>query len=217
MENTSFEDIKELFRQTSLQMQETDRKMQETDRKMQETDRKMQETDRKMQESDRKWEESMIKTDKILQELAESRKILDKKLNNLGINIGAATENYFQAAIGKKLRFAGIDFDEMLPNLKKQRRGKSCEFDIVLVNHTAVAIIETKHRIPAALPEVMATRKAAEFRTFFPIYKDCALYLGVAGDSLEDGVIDEARKYGVGVLWRDGDALEAMDVEVRAY
>ena len=42
MENqVSFEDIKELFRETRDQMRETDRKMRETDRKMAETDRQI--------------------------------------------------------------------------------------------------------------------------------------------------------------------------------
>jgi hypothetical protein len=38
-EQVSFEDIKQLFRETDRKMQETDRRMQETDRRMQETDR----------------------------------------------------------------------------------------------------------------------------------------------------------------------------------
>lgn len=42
MENsTSFEDIKELFRETDRRMQETDRRMQETDRKLREVGRQI--------------------------------------------------------------------------------------------------------------------------------------------------------------------------------
>ncbi|GAB6391943.1 MAG: hypothetical protein MdMp014T_1316 [Treponematales bacterium] len=117
-------------------------------------------------------------TDKIVKENAlgmaelwESQKETDRQLRELkaqvsGVsdNIGLSAEEYFQTAFAKNLNFAGIRFDEMQANTTKTCGDKSCEFDIVLVNHDAVALIEAKHRIHMSFPEEMATKKAAEFR-----------------------------------------------------
>ncbi|GAB6391868.1 MAG: hypothetical protein MdMp014T_1241 [Treponematales bacterium] len=163
-------------------------------------------------------------TDKIVKELAESQKETDRQLRELkaqvsGVsdNIGLSAEEYFQTAFAKNLNFAGVQFDEMLPNLGKTRGGKSCEFDIVLVNHDAVALIEAKHRIHVSFPEEMATKKAAEFRFFFPEYKGCKLYLGAAGFSVDKRAVDEARRLGVGLLKQDGDAVKTVDISLKAY
>ncbi|GAB6391944.1 MAG: hypothetical protein MdMp014T_1317 [Treponematales bacterium] len=163
-------------------------------------------------------------TDKIVKELAESQKETDRqlrdlqtKMDGLGLNIGHAAEEFFQTALAKNMNFAGVQFDEMLPNLGKTRGGKSCEFDIVLVNHDAVAIIEAKHRVRKAFPEEMAVEKVAAFRLLFPEYKDYKLYLGIAGFSMDGEVEDEAKRLGIGLLKQDGDAVKAVDIPLKAY
>ncbi|GAB6391946.1 MAG: hypothetical protein MdMp014T_1319 [Treponematales bacterium] len=157
-------------------------------------------------------------------ELREAQKETDRQLRELkaqvsGVsdNIGLSAEEYFQTAFAKNLNFAGIRFDEMQANTTKTRGGKSCEFDIVLVNHDAVALIEAKHRIHVSFPEEMATKKAAEFRFFFPEYKGCKLYLGAAGFSVDKRAVEEARRLGVGLLKQDGDAMRAVDIPLKAY
>jgi hypothetical protein len=195
----SFEEVWALIKEVGEKQKETAVQMQETDRRMQETDRRMQETDCKFKEIER---------------------VVDKlcgKVGNIDTNIGYAAESYFYTALAKSLMFGNIRFDEVIPNLKKERKGASCEFDLVLLNHEAVAIIEVKHRIHPSLPEEMATRKAAQFRRFFPEYKNYTLYLGVAGLSMDDAVVEHARDFGVGVLKQDGDAIESFDVPLKAY
>lgn len=199
MENTSFEDIKQIMRETAEMQKENARRFQELFEAQKETDRKFQETDRRFQETER---------------------IVDKicgKLGNIDTNIGYAAETYFHTALAKSLTFGNIRFDELIPNLKKERRGASCEFDLVMVNHEAVAIIEVKHRIHPSLPEEMATRKVEQFRTFFPEYKNYRLYLGVAGLSMDGTVVENVRDFGVGVLKQDGDTIESFDVPLKAY
>jgi hypothetical protein len=199
MESISFEDIKQILREVAEMQKETDLKFKETDLKFKELFEAQKETDRKFQETER---------------------IVDKvcgKLGNIDTNIGYAAETYFHTALAKSLTFGNIRFDELIPNLKKERRGASCEFDLVMVNHEAVAIIEVKHRIHPSLPEEMATRKVVQFRTFFPEYKNYTLYVGVAGLSMDETVVEHARRFGVGVLKQDGDTIESFDVPLKAY
>ncbi|MDR0635947.1 MAG: hypothetical protein LBF87_02590, partial [Treponema sp.] len=152
--------------------------------------------------------------------LQETKQLVDKvckQVGNIDTNIGYAAETYFHTALAKSLMFGNIHFEELIPNLTKERKGTSCEFDLVMVNHEAVAIIEVKHRIHPSLPQEMATRKVEQFRRFFPEYKNYTLYLGIAGLSMDGTVIENARNFGVGVLKQDGDTIESFDVPLKAY
>jgi len=224
----TLEGVLALFLKTDKKFQETDKKFQESCAKserewqeirerFQETDKKFQETDKKFQETERLMHESNAEIDRRFKETDRLIKELSRKWGNTSENIGFSAEVYFQTAISKTLRFAGILFDDIMPNVKRVRHGASCEFDILLINHNSVAIIEIKHRVPQNLPEIMVQKKASEFRAFFPEYKNYALYLGVAGMSVDKAVMEEAKKYGVGVLTQAGDALEFADIPMRVY
>jgi len=158
-------------------------------------------------------DEVVARVDKVVERVD---KVFDM-VGGMSQNIGYAAETYFQTALDKTLCFAGIQFDDMLPNLKKSRKGDMCEFDIVLVNHEAVALIEAKHRVHPSFLEELVNKKAHQFRAFFPAYKNYKLYLGVAGFSFDEQVIEEARKYGVCVLKQNGDAVEFADIPLKVY
>ena len=225
MESSFFEDVKQMMREAALMFKESDRKFEA---QKAEYDRRFE---AQKAEHDRKFEAQKAEHDRILAELAESRKEVDRKfeetkrivdkvcgqVGNIDTNIGYAAESYFYTALAKSLMFGNIRFDEVIPNLKKDRRGESCEFDIVLVNHEAVAVIEVKHRVHPSLPEKMATSKVAQFRAFFPEYENRKLYLGIAGLSMNDAVVEHARQFGVGILKQDGDAIETVEVPLKAY
>ncbi|GAB6391871.1 MAG: hypothetical protein MdMp014T_1244 [Treponematales bacterium] len=170
-----------------------------------------------LREAQKELAESHRETEEVVKETARQLQDLKTRMDGLGLNIGHAAEEFFQTALAKNMNFAGVQFDEMLSNLGKTRGGKSCEFDIVLVNHDAVALIEAKHRVHMSFPEEMATKKAAEFRFFFPEYKGCKLYLGAAGFSVDKRAVEEARRLGVGLLKQDGDAVKAVDISLKAY
>jgi hypothetical protein len=197
MGSPEFEEIRQILREVAESQKETDRKFQETDRKFQETDRELKET------------------------FKETRRLVNSVSKQIGCvhhSIGHSAETYFQTALGKSLTFAGIDFDDMLSNVKRKKRGgRNCEFDMLLVNHEAVAVIDAKHRIHRDQVEELATKKVTIFREFFPEYKDYKVYLGLAGFSLEDDAEAAARTYGVGLLKQDGNAVKTMDIPLKAY
>jgi len=170
---------------------------------MEENAKKMSE----LREQQKKTDEQMRKTDEKLDRLA-------KAVGGINDNIGHHAEQYFQSVFDEKLSFGGEKYDELIRNLK--RKGKK-NFDIVLVNGASVAIIEAKSRIHPNFIEEMATEKVCQFRKHFPKYKDYKLYLGVAGFSFDDCVIEKAKKYGIGIVRQVGDALEIDDKNLKAY
>jgi hypothetical protein len=197
--SVDLEEVKQILRETAETHKETEKIVRENALGMAE-----------LRESQKELAEAQKETDRQLRELK-------KQMDGLGLNIGHAAEEFFQTALAKNMNFAGVQFDEMLPNLGKTRGGKSCEFDIVLVNHDAVAIIEAKHRVRKAFPEEMAVEKVAAFRSLFPAYKNCKLYLGIAGFSMDGEVEDEAKRLGIGLLKQDGDAVKAVDIPLKPY
>jgi len=164
---------------------------------------------REIAERQKKTDEQMRKTDEKLDRLA-------KAVGGINDNIGHHAEQYFQNVFDEKLSFGGQKYDELIRNLKPKNK-KNCEFDIVLVNGASVAIIEAKNRIHPDFVEKVATDKVSQFRKYFPKYKNYKLYLGIAGFSFDDSVIEEAKKRGIGIIRQVGDAVEIYDKDLKVY
>jgi hypothetical protein len=198
-------DVWAMFAETDRQMQETNRKMQETDRQMQETDRKMQETDRQMQETG-----SQIK------ELKAYIKELGIQIGGINDNIGHHAEQFFFFFFRRKLEFGGIKYEQMVPNLVHNGKVK-IEFDIALLNGNSIALIEVKNRIHPSFVKELAEERVEKFKKFFHEYSDYSTYLGIAGFSFSDEVLEQASKYGIGIIKQAGEGVEIEAGNLRAY
>jgi hypothetical protein len=169
--------------------------------------------------------------------LASSSAEFDRRYEKLRVQIAEMTANisgisdsngmyaeelFFFAMLEKK-EFAGIHFDEVENNvgvMHKQPGGKRLQdqFDIVMTNAASVAIIEAKYRARKADVETLVERKVERFKILFPEYKDFKIYLGLAALTFEAKAVEEAKKYGVGLLQQVGETVEyAADWEVKAY
>jgi len=91
------------------------------------------------------------------------------------------------------------------------------EFDIVLENGNTVALIEVKNRIHPDFVKKLAEERIDKFRKYFPMYKGYDVYLGIAGFSFDEAVLEEAKKYGVGIIKQVGDGIEVNAKDLRAY
>jgi hypothetical protein len=150
------------------------------------------------------------------EEAEERLKKLEKLVGGIGANNGHYAEEFFQNALSKTLTFAGIKFDKMIRNLKIQKK-ENCEFDIVLVNGDTIAIIEAKNRVHPNFVEELATQKLTQFRKLFPEYANYRIILGVAGLSFDDSVVEEANKFGVGMVRQDGKTVEINAESIKVY
>jgi hypothetical protein len=163
------------------------------------TELMMQETDRKMQETDR-----MIKE-------------LSRRMGGIDENQGHHAEQFFQDVFRRKLEFGMVKYDEMLPNLAYRDKGVKIEFDIVLLNCSSIALIEVKNRIHPSFVKELAEERIDKFRKYFPRYKNYNAYLGIAGFSFSEEVLEQASKYGIGIIKQIGEGVEIEANNLRAY
>jgi hypothetical protein len=168
-------------------------------------------------EADKRAAESKAEFDKRMAALDEKLDKAYKTIVGVSDNSGHHAEQYFQDIFADKLSFGKIKYDYMQPNLTYQRKGESAEFDIALFNGKSVALIEAKHRIHPDFIKEFVENKTAQFRRYFPLYKDFDLYLGVAGFSFSKKVVEEAKKYGVGIIRQVGNAVEMDDKNLKVY
>jgi hypothetical protein len=216
----------------------------ETDRKMQETDRKMQENARQIPESHHLLDENLAETRRVLAEnhrildekLAENDRKLTEKFEELGITVkdlksnvngisdsnGEFAEEYFFTSLKRKMEFAGVHFDDIDKDIKLLRKLPNGErlkdqFDIVMINDDAVAIIEIKYTARKGYPAIMVNQKVPNFRTLFPDYAGYKIYLGLGALSISKEVAKEAKELGIGLLRQVGETVEYETNWVRAY
>jgi hypothetical protein len=205
--------------------EESDRKFQEDREQM---ERSKAEHDRRWEESkaehDRQWQESKAEHDREMKELRKQMKETDKRiaavteqLSGMGNSNGAFAEEYFAGALGKKMEFAGQHFDDIAINLKGKRGSLQDQFDVVMYNGIAVAIVEVKYKVQTKDLETIAEKKAHNFRTLFPYYANHIVYLGVGSMSFNEYVYTKARELGIGLLKPNGDSLEIDYSYVKAY
>jgi hypothetical protein len=128
-------------------------------------------------------------------------------------------QQFFQDAFSKKLEFAGMKFDDMLIDLRIHRKStnESGCFDIVLRNANSLAIINVERHISSDFVQEMAMTKSGLFRRLFPEYNDCTIYLGVAGLSFSEQVVNDAKEYGVAIIRQDGQRVVLDSLPTKTY
>ena len=161
---------------------------------------------------DKKWRED-------IEEIKRIQRNTDKQLGTMSDHDGEHTEQYFQNIFNDKLEFGGMKYDKMFANFEcsDKKKGLRMEFDIVLVNCKSVAIIEVKNSVRSEFVWKLVKDRLPVFRQFFPEYNDHKVYLGIAGFSFGKKVLEQAEKYGVGVIRQVGDSAEAMTGKLKAY
>ena len=193
---------------------EADRQMKETAKRQEEADRQIkEETDRRQKEADRQIKE----TAKRREEFDREMKKIEKTLGGWANNQGAFAEDYFFNSFenGKK-NFFGEEFDNISNNLKNYWQGIEDEYDLVLYNHTSVALIEVKYKAHENdIPKVL--NKANTFRILFPYYKDFKIYLGLASLSFYPELEQECIKQGIAIIKQVGDTVVINDDQLKTF
>ena len=147
---------------------------------------------------------------------------LKKMFGGMSRSSGEFAENLFFHSLEKSKTFAGVHFDSVsnhFKRLKKMPDGTRLEdqFDIVMINDNAVAIIEVKYRAQSEDPKEMIERKVPNFRTLFSDYADFKIYLGLGSFAFDEYTVKEAKKLGIGLLKVSCDMVEYKTDWVRAY
>ncbi|MDR0518104.1 MAG: hypothetical protein LBH25_13785 [Fibromonadaceae bacterium] len=200
-------DVWAMFAEAKARTQEIERILKESGR---ETDRRMQETERILKESGRETDRRMQETDRMIKELS-------RRIGGIDENQGHHAEQFFQDVLRRKLEFGMVKYDEMIPNLAYRDKGVKIEFDIALLNGNSIALIEVKNRIHPNFVKELAEERIEKFREYFLRYSDYSVYLGIAGFSFSDEVLEQASRYGIGIIKQVGEGVEIAANNLRAY
>jgi hypothetical protein len=157
-------------------------------------------------------------------DLAKSREEFDRKMDKLNETMGSwannhgffAEEYFFNSFENGKRNFFGEKFDEISKNLKNRNQDLEDEYDIVLFNHTSVAIIEVKYKAHEEdIPKVL--KKADTYRLLFPNYKDFKIYLGLASMSFYPELEQECINEGIAIIKQVGDTVVINDAHLKVF
>jgi hypothetical protein len=213
MQPATPETIWAILQETAKSQKETERIVQETVKSQKETEQIMKETERIVQETAK----SQKETERIAKENEKRMKELQKTVGGMANNQGSFAEEYFFNSFenGQK-NFFGEKFDDVKKQLKNFWQGIEDEYDIVLYNHTSVALIEVKYKAHVKdIPVVL--KKAETFRILFPNYKDFKIYLGLASMSFYPELEQECISEGIAIIKQVGDTVVINDEHLKTF
>ena len=210
----TFESVWALMQENAKRQEETDRMFKERDRILTE---KFAETDRILTEKFAETSEQMKETDRKLEKALQGLINLKDRYGSMSNNIGSFAEEYFYNSIDKGgVNFFGKKFDEIEKNVKQTWKKLRDEYDIVLYNDDAVAIIEVKFK--ANTNDINKILKKAEtFKILFPYYKDYKIFLGLASMSFNSELEKKCKEEGIAIIKQEGDTVIIIDKHLKIF
>ena len=179
-------------------------------------------TDRKLEDIMANLAAETEKTRLMQQETARAVKEVSEQLGGMSNSNGDFAEEFFYNSLKQTMSFAGIHFDTISDKfggtrIMPDKTERKAQFDIVLHNGKAIALIEVKYKANLKDVREMVEKKVPNFRLIYPQFAKYKLYLGIGSLVLKDRVIQEAKKLGIGLMEQRGDAVEHKTRWVRVY
>jgi hypothetical protein len=154
-------------------------------------------TDKQIKATD----EQIKRNDKMLTEKLERI-----ALGNIGKNQGDVAEEFFFQSLIKDNHLGKIHFDDVVKNMEKHRDHIQEEYDLVMTNGDAIAVVGVKYKAHKNDLDKL-DRKMKHFKQLFPIYQAFKQYGAIAAFHINDDAKEEALRRGYFVLQRSGDLV----------
>jgi len=187
------DELKNLVASLAVSQKQTDEQMKQTNEQMKRTDEKLERTAEQMTINDRR--------------LTEKLKSIGIQLGNMSKNQGDVAEAFFYNSLLNNLSLGDLQFDDIGGNQHKQRGKVQEEYDIILTNGDAIAIIEVKYKAHKNDLDKLE-RKIANFKILFPVYQQYKLYGAMASFHFNDDAREETLDRGYFVIERCGDLIK---------
>jgi hypothetical protein len=183
-------------------------------------------------ETEAKWnklsEERAIETAKteakwnrLSEERAETERMikeLSKQIDGISKTQGEITEDYFFNILKNKKEVSNLKFDDIDRNLKARiSNNLKGEYDIVLFNGNSILVVEVKNKIREKDLYNLKEKQIKNFRELFPTYKDYKIYGAIAGFTIKDEIIEQAKDDGFFVLQKKGEMMVEEHDEIKSY
>lgn len=177
------------------------------------------------------------KTEKLIDGLGATNAETEKLINRIGTKVtdvnvrvegiaksnGKFAEELFFYSLYERKTISGIHFDDVSDGFKRLLKlpdgtRLQDQFDVVMTNDTAVAIVEIKYKADSDDVEELVGKKVRNFRILFPDFKDYDIYLGLGSLSFDEYVAKKAEGYGIALLRQVGDTIEySNDWAIKKY
>jgi hypothetical protein len=148
-------------------------------------------------------DEQMKRNDAMLTEKLERMGVM---LGNIGQNQGDVAEEFFFQSLIKDNHLGKIHFEDVVKNMEKHRGQIQEEYDLVMTNGDAIAVVEVKYKAHKNDLDKL-DRKMKHFKPLFPIYQAFKQYGAIAAFHINDDAKEEALRRGYFVLQRSGDLV----------
>ena len=196
--STTFDDIRELFRETDRKFQETDRKLQEATLQAEaRAEARAAEFTAQLKESARQAELRAAEADKRVSEVS-------KQIGRLGNRLGDWVEAMVRPACVRLFQERGIEVHQVGANFHAKRRGEAMEIDLLVVNDGSAILVECKSQVLAAdITEHL--ERMEKVKRLMPQYANYTLHGAIAGMSISESVQLQAEQQGFFVIKPNGD------------
>jgi hypothetical protein len=161
----------------------------------------------------------MAQTDQKIAAVATQLKTLGTQMGGWDKSHGDFAEEYFVNSLkNADKKFFGEQFHSLIANHKFSHSitNKEGEFDVVLLNGTAAAIIEVKFKARKNDFQQLL-KQVSSFRDEFPQYKSHRVYLGMAALTYDKDVEEELKTEGIAVFKQDGDTMVFTDENLKTF
>ena len=163
----------------------------------------LMESDRQMRESDERFDKRMKKFEEITGGMSNSQGMF-------------AEEYFFNSFENGEQDFFGEKFDSIERNVKRLKPVIKDEYDIVMLNCSSVAIVETKFRAHENdLPKII--QKAETFKINFPEFSNHRIYLGLASMSFYTELENECIGAGIAIIKQVGEKIIINDKHLKVF
>lgn len=199
--SVTFEEIREMQRNYELRV-ERDRIEQQ--RRSEELDRRFAETAQLIKEL----RESQKETAK---QIKETDRKFKQMYNQVTTQWGHVLEEVTKPSALKLFKEIGIDIDHIFQeSMHRKEEDREMEADIILVNTTAVVVVEVKTTLRTDDVDYFL-KKMAEFKRLFKEFKDKTVYVAVAAIKFNNSSDIYAKKKGIFVLRSNSDHIYKLE------
>jgi hypothetical protein len=145
----TFEEIREMFRESARRHQEIAQIVKETSEQMKETDRQQKETARAVKETAeqlKETERAVKETSKQMKETDRKFKGMCKQFGELGVRFGELGEHLVAPGIERIFNEIGFEFDEITANYQiyGDKKNLLTEIDLLLDSDSIMLVVEVK-------------------------------------------------------------------------
>ncbi|MEY3220414.1 MAG: hypothetical protein RIT27_1771 [Pseudomonadota bacterium] len=185
---------------------QTDEKIKALVEQIARTDEQLAKTDAQLAKTDAQ----LAKTDAKLNKVA-------KLFGDVNNNRGEEAEEFFFHSLRKHPQIGGIQFDTVHRNLSGSKGKISDEFDLVLVNGDALALVEVKTKAHIKLIDQILERKIPRLKTLFPAFKHYKIYAGIASLVTYPELVEKITEQGLFLLTQQGKHLEIINPPLQHF